>query len=190
MYFVIGLGNPGDKYLKTRHNVGFMAVEKMSEENSGQFRKGKGRFLASKITIGGHPTLLVKPTTYMNLSGEAVRQVVEFYKVEDLTRILIVVDDFNIPFGTLRLRPSGSAGGQNGLKSIFRLLHTNDIARLRIGIGNQFSNAKNHVLSPFNREETKELPFIIDRSAEAIESFVKNGISATMNDFNRDFSSS
>lgn len=185
MFVIVGLGNPGDQYALTRHNIGFMAVEKVNERLQGTFKKGKGAYVYSKVRIGSHPVLLVKPTTYMNLSGQAVHQVVDYFKIQDLSKLLIVLDDFHLPFGTLRLKPSGSAGGQKGLQSILQALKTTHIARLRIGIGNGFTDASAYVLSPFNRNEQKELPHILEWAADAIESFVAHGIEASMSQFNR-----
>ena len=185
MFIVVGLGNPGEQYNKTRHNVGFMAVDRVNERANGDYRKGRGAYFLSKIQIQSSPVLLVKPTTYMNLSGRAVQEVLSFYKIDDLSGLLIVVDDFNIPFGTLRMRPSGSAGGQKGLVSIIESLQTKDFSRLRIGIGNQFKVAKSFVLSPFNRSEQKYLPDVIDGAADAIESFIVNGITKSMNIYNK-----
>ena len=185
MFVIAGLGNPGDRYKQTRHNVGFMVIDRLNERFSGSFKKGKGAYFESKITINTHPVLLIKPITYMNLSGQAIQQVIGFYKIEDISGLLIVVDDFHIPFGTIRLKPSGSAAGQKGLKSILQILKTDQIARLRIGIGNQFSEAVSHVLNPFNQNEQKHLPEVINWATDAAESFVTNGIEKTMNDFNR-----
>ncbi|NIW80042.1 MAG: aminoacyl-tRNA hydrolase [Calditrichae bacterium] len=186
MFVIIGLGNPGERYAKSRHNIGFMVVDRINERFSGNFKKGKGKFFLSKINIKGLPVLLIKPLTYMNLSGEAVQQVMSFYKTEDFSKILIVLDDFNLPFGTLRLRPGGSDGGQKGLASILQTLKTEQIPRLRIGIGGQIQDATNYVLASFNRQEQKQLPQIIDWAADAAESFVTTDIAATMNFYNRD----
>lgn len=169
----------------TRHNIGFMAVDGVNDRFQGSFKKAKGPYLLSDVSIQRSKVLLVKPLTYMNLSGQAAAHLVSYYKAEDLSKMLIVSDDFNLPFGTIRLRPSGSAGGQKGLLSIFEALQTNAIARLRIGIGSEFTAAKSYVLSPFNRSELKVLPEIINGSADAIESFVVNGITNTMNLYNR-----
>ena len=158
---------------------------RVAEQFNGGFKKGKGSFAFAKVGIGSQPVLLVKPLTYMNLSGQAVQQVINFYKIEDTSRILIVFDDFHLPFGTIRLRPSGSAAGQKGLTSILKHLQTDQIARLRIGIGNEFRNAASYVLSSFNSSEKKLLPDVLSWSADAVESFILNGIDNTMNKYNR-----
>ncbi|MGH1363554.1 MAG: aminoacyl-tRNA hydrolase [Calditrichia bacterium] len=185
MYALIGLGNPGKNYEHTRHNVGFMVLDELANRHHGTFKKGKGSYVQTKVTLQGVPTLLIKPTTYMNLSGQAVRQVYDYYNLESCSRLLIVIDEFNLPFGTLRLKSSGSAGGQKGLKSILQTLHTNEVPRMRIGIGNEFANASSYVLSPFSKKEQKDLPLIIQTAADAAEYFVSKGIEDTMNTFNR-----
>lgn len=185
MHALIGLGNPGKNYENTRHNVGFMVLDKLANQYQGSFKKGKGPYVQTKIHIQGKPTLLIKPTTFMNLSGQAVRHVYDYYDFDSYSHLLIVIDEFNLPFGTLRLKPSGSAGGQKGLKSILQSLHTNEVPRMRIGIGNEFANASSYVLSPFSKKEQKELPLIIDTAADAAEHFVSRGIEDTMNSFNR-----
>ncbi|MFQ5583002.1 MAG: aminoacyl-tRNA hydrolase [Calditrichia bacterium] len=133
--------------------------------------------------IGRKPVYLVKPTTFMNLSGDAVRNFIDYHKLEDFSKILVVLDDINLSFGTVRLR--AEAGGQKGLKSIIDKLNTTKIPRLRVGIGSNFYNATSHVLTPFSITEKRELPQIINWAADAAESFVKYGIEKTMNRFNR-----
>ena len=185
MFIVVGLGNPGKEYQNTRHNVGFMVIDKLNERYRGTFTKSKSLYFSSKIAVANNAVLLVKPITFMNLSGRAVQHVVDYFKVEDFSQLLIVLDDFNLPFGTVRLKPSGSAGGQKGLASVLQTLQTNEIARLRIGIGNGFQNATSHVLSTFNKQEQKSLDEIIDWAADSVESFVTKDIENTMNFYNR-----
>lgn len=185
MYLIIGLGNPGESYEQTRHNVGFMTVDKLNERYQGTFKKGKGAYVLSKVFINRTAVLLLKPLTYMNLSGQAVQHAARYFDITDLSRLLVILDDFHLPFGTVRLRPSGSAAGQKGLQSIINLMHTNQIPRLRIGIGNEFKNASSFVLSAFNRREQKFLPEIIDHGANAAEQFIQAGIETTMAEFNR-----
>ncbi len=187
MFVIVGLGNPGEQYSRTRHNIGYMAIDKVNERLQGKFKKGRGSFFYSDVRLDDQRVLLVKPTTFMNLSGQAVQQVVAYNRIENYESLLIVLDDFHLPFGTLRLRPSGSAGGQKGLQSILQTLGTTQIARLRIGIGNSFSDATTYVLSPFNRTEQKMLPELLDRAADAIESFVLNGMEITMSRYNTNF---
>ncbi len=189
MYVIIGLGNPGEKYLQTRHNIGFLVVDAMSDRWGGRFQKGKGSYFQTKIIVNDSPVLLAKPTTYMNLSGLAVRHIVDFYKISDYSKLLVVLDDFHLPFGTIRLKPEGSAGGQKGLQSIIDSLNTRQIPRLRIGIGNHRlragDDASNFVLSTFSQAERKQLPEVIDWAVAAVSSFVSEGITIAMNQFNR-----
>ena len=184
MFVVVGLGNPGEQYASTRHNVGFMAVDELNRRHQGSFKKGKGAYFISKLFLEGTSVLLVKPTTFMNLSGQAIRHVVDYYQIDDYAKLLIVMDDFHIPFGTLRLKPAGSAAGQKGLLSTFQHLGTQTIPRLRIGIGAQFQHASDFVLSPFSRKEQQILPEVIDTAADAIASYVLKGIDQTMAAFN------
>lgn len=185
MFAIIGLGNPGKEYYQSRHNIGFMAVDRVNERFGGNFKKSKGLYLVSKIAISNLPVLVAKPLTYMNLSGQAARHLADYFKISDYSRVLIVLDDFNLPFGAFRLRPSGTAGGQKGLLSILRTFNTDAIPRLRIGIGASFEDASSYVLSPFSRNEQKKLPEILDWAADAIESFVVQGIDKTMSFYNR-----
>jgi PTH1 family peptidyl-tRNA hydrolase len=188
LFAIIGLGNPGKEYEQTRHNVGFMVVDRLNERFQGSFKKNKSLYFSSKISVRQLPVLLVKPVTFMNLSGQAVRHLIDYFKIEDLSKLLVVLDDFNLPLGTVRLKPSGSAGGQKGLQSIIQVLKTDEIARLRIGIGTEFRDATSHVLSPFSRSEQKALPEIIDWAADSVESFILNGIDKTMSFYNRNLS--
>jgi PTH1 family peptidyl-tRNA hydrolase len=185
LFVVVGLGNPGKEYENTRHNVGFMVIDKLNERYRGVFKKSKSLYFSSKISVEDQAVLLIKPITFMNLSGRAVQHVCDYFKVEDYSQLLIVLDDFNLPFGTARLKPSGSAGGQKGLASILQTLQTTEIARLRIGIGNGFRDATSHVLSPFSKQEQKFLTEVIDWAAESVESFVTRDIESTMNYYNR-----
>lgn len=185
VHIIAGLGNPGETYERTRHNVGFMTVDRLSDRHGGGFRKGKGSYVETRISVGGAPVILVKPLTFMNLSGQAVQQVVQFYKVTDLDRLLVVVDDFHLPFGTLRLRPGGSAAGQKGLQSVMQSLATPTVPRLRIGIGTPRGNPANYVLTPFGKAEQADLPLILDHAADAVERTVSHGLTDAMNLYNK-----
>jgi PTH1 family peptidyl-tRNA hydrolase len=183
-YAIIGLGNPGKRYEKTRHNVGFMIVDELNERFNGKFKETKD-YLLSKIFIQFIPSFLIKPITYMNNSGLALRQFINYYKITNFSKLLIVLDDINLPFGTIRLRERGSSGGQKGLQSVIEALNTEDIPRLRIGVGDESKNTIDHVLSSFTRKEKKVLPDIIDFAANAAETFITDGIEVAMNGFNR-----
>jgi len=185
VYIIVGLGNPGPEYQMTRHNAGYLALDLFAKQKKLTFKKGRGPYYISTFKLEKNSVVLVKPTTFMNLSGVAVREVIQYYKVEDLSKILIVLDDINLPFGTIRIRPSGSDGGQKGLRSVINLLGTQNIPRLRIGIGNNFSDAVKYVLSPFSKSEKEDLDIVLQWTVEAIESFIINGIDFTMSRFNK-----
>lgn len=185
MYIIVGLGNPGTRYHLTRHNVGFMVLDRFIDRFQFAFTRQNGLFEYRQVELNGKTVLLVKPLTYMNLSGRAVEQLVAGTEVKSYSRLLVVCDDFNLPFGTVRLRTGGSAGGQKGLESILKTLQTNEVPRLRIGIGNEFHDPVDHVLSPFQEEELKQLPLILEWACNAVEAFITRGISYTMSRFNR-----
>ena len=171
---VVGLGNPGSAYAQTRHNLGFLSVEKFAETQSFSFRKGD-QFLG-KIASGqvfGKKVYLLLPSTFMNSSGESVRLAMNYYHIP-ISNLLVVCDDVNIPFGTLRRRAEGSAGGHNGLKSIEAHLNTQAYARLRVGVGDRaHGDLADHVLGHFASEEMKELPQILENSAADILQWLK-----------------
>lgn len=183
-FVIIGLGNPGTEYEYTRHNIGFMVVNELNGRYQGKF-KLQTNYLWSKIHIDAIPSFLIKPITYMNNSGLAVKQFMRDHSMVDCSRFLIILDDIQLPFGTIRLRASGSDGGQKGLRSIIEQLGSEDIPRLRIGIGDEFEEAVFHVLNSFTRKEKKALPDIISFAADAAASFVVSGIQRTMTIYNR-----
>jgi PTH1 family peptidyl-tRNA hydrolase len=184
MRIVVGLGNPGREYASTRHNIGFMVINELARRSGADSVKKRFRSEIAEGLLRGEKIVLVAPQTYMNLSGHAVRDVVNWYHVphED---VLIVFDDMDLPFGQLRLRKSGSAGGHKGLKSIIEQLGGTDIPRLRVGIGRGRSAATSHVLSRFSPEEAKALPDLIRTVADGIELWVAQGITAAMNEVNQ-----
>jgi peptidyl-tRNA hydrolase, PTH1 family len=186
MYTIVGLGNPGRKYAGTRHNIGFEVLDYIVADLRCSFRAGKGDYTYADYRVGTSEIWLVKPTTYMNNSGNAVRQLVDYFSVE-LERILIVCDDFNLPFGTFRFRPAGSDGGHNGLQSVIYELKTDAIQRLRVGIGNPATDAIDFVLSKFSRGEKEEIKRLLPVAREAILTWVEKGMPFTMNAYNRSF---
>lgn len=183
---VVGLGNPGGQYASSRHNVGFMATNVLAARASGTFRSSKQRADVCRVTLQGHPILLAQPTTFMNDSGDAVSRLLAYYHVP-LTHLIVVCDDVDLPFGTLRLRPSGSSGGHNGLKSIIRSVGTQDFARLRIGVGRPRGDTIRHVLGNFSRDEEGLLPPLLEVAGDAVLSALSDGPTAAMNRFNRDW---
>jgi PTH1 family peptidyl-tRNA hydrolase len=185
MKLIVGLGNPGRKYDKTRHNVGFEVLDLVAVRNAADSPKEKFSGRVADATIAGERVLLLWPHTLMNLSGQSVGAAVEFYQVP-LNDVLVVCDDFNLPLGKLRVRASGSAGGQNGLKDIIKRLGTEDVPRLRLGIGPvpDAWDAADFVLSKFGRSDRTMIDEVIDRAAEAVECWAAEGISTGMNKFN------
>ena len=184
---VVGLGNPGKQYERTRHNVGFMVLETLAGRHRGVFRAGKGDYLISdtlRLEPHGDELVLLKPLTFMNNSGRAVRHALDYFKFE-IPQLLVISDDFQLPLGKLRLRVQGSEGGHNGLRSIISHLGTQDFARLRLGIGAADSmNTANYVLSPFAKAEHDELETMIQKAAEAACDFVRHGSQYVMNRYN------
>ncbi|MEL6254304.1 MAG: aminoacyl-tRNA hydrolase [Bacteroidota bacterium] len=184
-YLIAGLGNIGSEYVDTRHNIGFMVLDRLAEMLKASPELNR---LAYTVTAKyrGRRLVLVMPTTYMNLSGKAVKYYMDQEKIP-LERIMIVTDDLNLPFGTMRMRAKGSHGGHNGFKHIDQVLGTNNYARIRMGIGNEYLKGQqvDYVLSPFTDEEFEELPDLIDKACQGILSFASIGIGRTMNDFNK-----
>ena len=187
MKLIVGLGNPGREYRETRHNVGFMVVDEIARRYALSWAQAPAQvpdaFIAKRY--GTEPVLLAKPLTYMNLSGEAVAALMRYFDVPPAD-VLIVVDEADLPFGRLRARARGSAGGHNGLKSIIERLGTTDFSRLRLGVGRGDGrrDLADHVLARFERSEQAELESLITRAADAAEMFAAEGISKVMNAFN------
>jgi PTH1 family peptidyl-tRNA hydrolase len=184
---IVGLGNPGKEYENTRHNIGFKIIDTIADRYRGQFKKGPHAYLFAKILIESKSVYLVKPISYMNRSGEAVHYFFQYFKIENYLKVLIVLDDFNLPFGIIRLRTEGNHGGQKGLESIMNKIGTKKIPRLRFGIGNDFYDSTTHVLSLFNRNEKKHLTDLISKAADAVECFILKGINETMNIYNKNY---
>lgn len=183
-YLIVGLGNIGPEYQDTRHNIGFSVLDAFAKASNAVF-EDKRYGAVCEVRLKGRTLVLLKPNTYMNLSGKAVSYWMQKEKVA-LEDVLVVVDDLALPFGTLRLRAQGSDGGHNGLKNINALLGTTGYARLRYGIGNDFSRGGqiDYVLGVWDEKEREELPALLDKGGEIITSFVLQGIARTMNQFN------
>ena len=184
MFTIIGLGNPGKRYFYTRHNVGFLLLDYIASKLNFPFEAGKGDYYYIKCEINNSPVIFVKPTTYMNNSGLVLQQIDDFIQA-DTEKLLIAYDDFHLPFGTLRFRPKGSDAGHNGIKSIIYHLQTDLFSRLRIGIGTEFENSIDHVLSPFEQDEIMKLPDLFEESYKGIITWMQSGIEAAMNNHNR-----
>ena len=183
-YLIVGLGNIGTEYKGTRHNIGFDVLDALASDKEVAFETLRLGDVAS-FRQNGKTVYLLKPNTFMNRSGKAVRYWMQQKKIP-LQNILVVTDDIHLDFGHLRSRAKGSAGGHNGLKDICVQLNTLDYARLRFGIGAGFSKGRqvDFVLQPWNNEEKQELPFAVDKAAQAVACFVTSGIQTTMNTFN------
>ena len=182
---IVGLGNPGKRYAHTRHNVGFMVVDDLAARQGEAFRAGRGDYLLCRLKLAGCELFLQKPLTYMNLSGAAVQHALQYFKFAT-NELLIVCDDINLPFGRLRLRGHGSDGGHNGLSSVIATVGSEQVARLRIGVGNDFTNGAeaDYVLSTFAAEEREELKNIIERAVDTVLFFAEHGMAATMSKYN------
>ena len=194
MFLIVGLGNPGARYHNTRHNAGFLVIDKLAEFFKIETFDLEDNYLYAVTDHSGKQVVLMKPLTYMNLSGTAVRAFYEKYELQP-ENILVVYDDVNLDLGVLRLRPNGSDGGQNGIKSVMQEMETEDIARLRVGIrkGEEFEKLRSeegfsladYVLSEFEENELEVLEKAVDTAKDAAISFIDNGIQETMNLYNR-----
>jgi PTH1 family peptidyl-tRNA hydrolase len=183
-YLIVGLGNPGIKYKDTRHNIGFKVLDELAKDKGASFETEKLGDIA-RFRFKGRTFVLLKPNTFMNLSGKAVNYWLQKEKIE-LHNSLCITDDLNLDFGAIRIKAKGSAGGHNGLKSIIEVLGRQDFPRLRFGVAANFSKGKqvDYVLGEWNKEENRFLPELIDKSARAAVSFGAAGIGNTMNQFN------
>jgi len=183
-YLIVGLGNIGDQYSGTRHNIGFEVVDYLAHQKDAPFKQAKLTYITN-FKFKGRTFYMIKPTTYMNLSGKAVKYWMDYYKIKQ-ENILVVVDDLALPFGKIRLKGKGSAGGHNGLKDIDAKLGNNQYARLRFGIGDNYSKGKqiDFVLGKWKGSERQELPDYIEKCSETILSFGTIGLQQTMSKFN------
>ena len=185
-WLLVGLGNPGTQYENTRHNVGFLVADELAERQNAPIQRLKFKALTNLLTISGEKVLVMKPVTYMNLSGEAVRQAVDFYKIPP-ERVLVVSDDTALAVGRLRIRKGGSAGGHNGLKNIIQHLGTDQFPRVRVGVGEKPHpdyDMADWVLGKFQGEDKKAIDQAVKRAADAVECLLKEGPDRAMNRFN------
>lgn len=188
---MVGLGNPGSEYQFTRHNIGFRIVDSLAYDMNTEFKKTKSYYsLVSKGMINNQEVMLVKPQTFMNLSGRAVNRVISYYKASHQD-LLIVYDDLNLELGQLRIRKNGSAGGHKGMESIIQYLNTENLPRLRIGIGNPSVNynfdCSSYVLSNFKHDEEDKIEKVIQLSTEAIKAIIEDDLEKAMRKYNRKF---
>lgn len=184
MKLIVGLGNPGRDYAGTRHNVGFEVLDVLAKRHHVRILRRMGRALIARAKIEGSEVTLMKPQTFMNLSGEAVSNIARREKIEP-SEVLVVYDDMALPLGKIRIRPGGSAGGHNGMRSIIAHLHTQEFPRVRVGIGSTRRDAVDHVLSRFARAERQTAHEAILDAADAIEMILSEGLEPAMNRYNR-----
>lgn len=186
MFLIVGLGNPGDEYAQTRHNLGFMLVDKLAADANAKVKRHECQSLVGSALIENERVKLAKPQTFMNLSGEAVSCLISKGEDGENDSLIVISDDLALPFGTIRLRQRGSAGGHNGLRSIIAALGTNEFIRLRIGIQPEhpIGDAKRFVLDGFSRTEKESLEEILERAAQAARSVLRDGILKAMSLFN------
>lgn len=186
MYIIVGLGNPGAKYETTRHNMGFIAIDYLSREFGIPVNRIGFKALYGQGNIGGEKVVLVKPQTFMNLSGQTVKEIVDFYKVPH-ENVIVIYDEISLPLGKLRIRPSGSAGGHNGMKNIIYLLQNDKFPRIRIGVGmpeNEHIDIADHVLGKLSSGEIKVLTDTVKDAARAVEIIISDGVTGAMNKLN------
>lgn len=185
MYLIVGLGNPENEYANTRHNMGFDTINKLAENNHIAVNKAKFKGIYGTGIIQNKKVILLKPQTYMNLSGESIREVIDFYHIEN-EEIIIIYDDIDTEKGNIRIRKKGGPGSHNGMKSVVENLQTTDFGRIRVGIGQpEYKNDMiNYVIGKVPEEEQKVLREGVTKAAEAIEEILKNGIDIAMNKFN------
>lgn len=189
MYLIVGLGNPGKEYKETRHNVGFDALDLLGKRNFINIDKVKFNSIYGEGNISGKKVFLIKPTTYMNLSGEAIREFANYYKIES-KNIIVLADDIDIPFSCVRIRRNGSGGSHNGLKSVVKSLGTKEFPRIKIGVGQKDPRQSlvSFVMGKFSKDERMDIDSAIEISALATEVIIKDGIEESMNKYNNHIS--
>jgi PTH1 family peptidyl-tRNA hydrolase len=185
-YLIVGLGNPGREYSGSRHNVGFMVVDRLAEKLETSFRKVKMNALLTALRYNEEKLILIKPQTFMNLSGQAVSSFIRFYKLP-LENVLVIYDDVDLPFETLRLKPDGGDAGQRGVRSIIQQLGTKSFPRLRVGIDRPPGRMEvsDYVLQKFSSAEKDILPFVLDTASEAVLHYIDHGLNQAMTIYNQ-----
>ncbi|WP_167958589.1 aminoacyl-tRNA hydrolase [Anaerosporobacter faecicola] len=187
MYIIVGLGNPTREYTATRHNIGFDAITRLADEYDIVLDQKKHKALCGSGYMGGQKVLLAQPQTYMNLSGESVRELVDFYKIDPTTELIIIYDDISLEVGQLRIRKKGSAGGHNGIKSIIAHLGTQEFLRIKVGVGNKPDNwdLADYVLGRFPSEEQPIIREALGHAAKACECIITEDVASAMNLYNK-----
>ena len=186
MFLVAGLGNPGEEYVHTPHNLGFLVVDRLAERNGIRITRKDSKALTGVGEIDGHAVMLAKPQTYMNLSGTSLQPLIEKHAIE-LSRLIVVYDELDLAWGGLKIKPKGSAAGHNGMKSVIANLGSTEITRVRLGIhpGHPLESGKEFLLAPIGRSLKKELDDFIDYGADAVRSIIAEGVEKAMTKFNR-----
>ncbi len=185
MYVIVGLGNPGKKYAETRHNVGFGVIDYLAYRNNIEVKKIKHKALIGEGIIEGQRVMLVKPQTFMNLSGQSVMEICNYYKV-DLSKLIVIYDDIDIDFAKIRIRKKGSAGTHNGMRNIIYLLQQDEFPRVRIGIGRpEKGDLVNFVVGRFSEKEKEDIVLSIRSAAEAVENIIGEGMDKAMSNYNK-----
>jgi len=184
---IVGLGNPGIEYQFTPHNLGFLTIDRLADQCGVEVRNRHCRALTARAVIGSEPVLLAKPETYMNLSGMSIRELVEEHQVKPETDLIVVYDELDLPFGTIRIRQRGSSAGHNGMESVIGALGTQEFLRIRLGVApeRKVSDGAKYVLTPFRKGQLKTVDEILETAAEAVNVIVKEGPAKAMNRFNR-----
>lgn len=187
MYIIVGLGNPGKQYENTRHNIGFDVIEKLAEEENVAVLEKKHKAIIGKGYVAGQKCILAKPQTFMNLSGESVRELIDYYKVDETTQLIVISDDISLDVGQLRIRKKGSAGGHNGLKNIIAQLGHDSFIRIKMGVGEKPKgyDLADYVLGHFSAEERKLMDKAAKRAVEAICMIITQDADMAMNAYNR-----
>ena len=187
MYIIVGLGNPGRQYAHTRHNVGYDTIDVLAEKYHIDVEMGRFQAIVGKGIIEGQRVILAKPITFMNLSGQCVRELVDFFKIDETAELIVIYDDISLPPGQLRIREKGSAGGHNGIKNIISHLGGQEFLRIKVGVGEKPAHydLADYVLSRFSSEERKLLDEALKRAADAAVKIMTDGADAAMNEYNR-----
>ena len=187
MKLIVGLGNPGDEYELTPHNMGFLVVDRIAGERGVEIRNRQCRALTARIQVGDEPVLLAKPETYMNLSGLSLRELVAEYEVKPETDLIVIQDELDFPLGTLRIHTRRSSAGHNGIESIIGALNTQDFLRIRIGVTpeRKVEDGQRYLLTPFRKADLAVVDGMIDTAVEAVQVILTEGAAAAMNRFNR-----
>lgn len=187
MYIIVGLGNPKKEYENTRHNIGFDVIDKLAEQEKISVLEKKHKAIIGKGYVAGQKCILAKPQTYMNLSGESVRELVDYYKVDETFELIVISDDISLDVGQLRIRKKGSAGGHNGLKNIIAHLGHDEFQRIKMGVGEKPKgyDLADYVLGHFTKDEREVMDKAAERAADAIRKIISEDVDAAMNEYNR-----